>query len=635
MATQGIDGDILWVLLCGFIVVLMQAGFTCLESGLVRAKNSINVALKNVVDFCISSVLFCLFGFGLMFGSSFSGVIGSSDFFLPADLDAKTLAFFFFQMVFCGTATTIVSGAVAERMRFAGYVLTSLVIAGFIYPVVGHWAWAGADLGESLGWLGTMGFIDFAGSTVVHSVGGWVALSALLIIGPRTGRFTPQPRDIEGHSLPMAALGVFLLWFGWFGFNGGSTLGIDGRIPLIIANTALAAAAGGIAGMGLTWWRQGLPQVKGIMNGVIAGLVSITAACHLVTPLESIIIGAIGGLIAIYASWLLERWQVDDAIDAVPAHLIAGIWGTLVVALFPEEGAWGTGLGRWEQFLIQLQGVVVIGMFAFSISFAVLYLINKRLHLRVTPQDELIGLNIAEHGASSALLDLITQMDQQARRGEFNKPVQIEEGTEASRIAVFYNAVLEKFTIETNRRHMALRKLEQLASYDSLTGLANRRLFFSAAKRAVAHAMRKKLTTAVLYFDLDGFKAVNDQHGHEVGDQLLKAATTRMAESVREMDMLARLGGDEFALLLEDVETPAAAETVARKIIDTLCQPFELGEVTARIGVSVGIALTTEENRIHAKTLVRNADHAMYAAKLAGKGTFRFYSKELEQIVVS
>jgi Amt family ammonium transporter len=520
-------------------------------------------------------------------------------------------------------------------MRFAGYVLTAFVIAGFIYPVVGHWAWAGADQGQSVGWLGAMGFIDFAGSTVVHSVGGWVALSALLIIGPRTGRFTPEPRDIEGHSLPMAALGVFLLWFGWFGFNGGSTLGIDNRIPLIIANTALAAAAGGIAGMSLTWWHKGLPQVKGIMNGVIAGLVSITAACHLVTPLESIIIGGIGGMIANYASWILERWQVDDAIDAVPAHLVAGIWGTLVVALFPEEGAWGTGLGRWDQFMVQLEGVVVIGAYAFSISYALLYLINKRFSLRVSPQDELIGLNVAEHGASTALLDLVAQMDQQARRSEFSSPVEVEEGTEASRIAVFYNAVLEKFNIETDRRHMAMRKLEQLASYDSLTGLANRRLFFSAAKRAVAHAIRKQLTTAVLYFDLDGFKAVNDQYGHDVGDKLLKAATTRMAEAVREMDMLARLGGDEFALLLEDVGTTEGAETVARKIIASISQPFELGDIIANIGVSIGIALTTAENRVHAKTLVRNADHAMYAAKMAGKGRLRFYSEELEELVVN
>jgi Amt family ammonium transporter len=448
----------------------------------------------------------------------------------------------FFKMVFCGTATTIVSGAVAERMRFSGYVFTAFVIAGFIYPVVGHWAWAGADRGESLGWLGAMGFIDFAGSTVVHSVGGWVAFAALLIIGPRHGRFTPNKRDIEGHSLPTAALGIFLLWFGWFGFNGGSTLGVDGRIPLIIANTALSAAAGGIAAMAVTWWRTGLPQVKGIMNGVIAGLVSITAACHMVTPIESILIGAIGGVICIYSSWLLESFRIDDAIDAVPAHLVAGIWGTLVVALFPDEGSWGTGLTRWEQFAVQLEGIIVIGIYAFTVSYLVLSMINKILPLRVSSQDELIGLNIVEHGASSALLDLVAQMDQQAKKGDFKRPVEVEQGTEASRIAVFYNAVLEKFNLETGRRQMAMRKLEQLASYDVLTGLPNRRVFFTATKRAVAHSKRKKSTVAVLYFDLDGFKAVNDEHGHDVGDKLLKAATTRMAESVREMDILARLG---------------------------------------------------------------------------------------------
>ncbi|MBF0170607.1 MAG: ammonium transporter, partial [Nitrospinae bacterium] len=253
-------GDILWVLVCGFLVLLMQAGFTCLESGMVRAKNSVNVAIKNLVDFCISATLYCLVGFGLMFGASWAGIVGTDHFFLVGVDTHWGLTFFFFQAVFCGASTTIVSGAVAERMSFFGYCLTTVLISGLIYPLVGHWAWAGLPTGELVGWLGRQGFIDFAGSSVVHSVGGWVALAATIIIGPRLGRFGDHPRAIEGHSLPMATLGAFLLWFGWFGFNGGSTLGLTDHIPSIVVNTTLAGASGGIAGMLASWRLSGMPQ---------------------------------------------------------------------------------------------------------------------------------------------------------------------------------------------------------------------------------------------------------------------------------------------------------------------------------------------------------------------------------------
>ncbi len=629
MGSDTLNSDIIWILLCGFLVVLMQAGFTCLESGLVRAKNSINVAMKNLVDFCASSALFALFGFALMFGESWNGLIGTSHFVLIDVTDPWLLAFFFFQMVFCGTATTIVSGAVAERMRFAGYFFTSVLIAGFIYPVVGHWAWAGADGDHFVGWLGTAGFIDFAGSTVVHSVGGWVALAALLVIGPRLGRFGKGGRHIEGHSLPMAALGVFLLWFGWFGFNGGSTLGLTPKVPLIITNTALAAAAGGLAALVLSWQHNGRPKADHIMNGVLAGLVAITASCHLMEAAASVVIGAVGGVVCIGGAWLLERLHIDDAIGAVPVHLFAGIWGTLAVAVLAPDGSWGDQ-GRLDQFLIQLQGIVTIGLYAFGVSYSLLRLAGRLVRLRVTPREERIGLNVAEHGASTSVLDLLTQMDLQARSGDFKRPVKVEPETEAAQVALFYNAVLEKFRMETDRRHMAMHKLVQLANYDTLTGLANRRLFFDTVRRALARAARNRGTGAVLYFDLDGFKRVNDRLGHEAGDKVLKEVARRMNGCIRENDLLARLGGDEYALLLEDSGVEAARQ-VAEKIIDIISDPFPLDGEQAHIGVSVGIALFSPELRESVKSVLRKADHAMYVAKLAGKGVVRFYTDEPEE----
>ncbi len=629
METDVFSGDLLWVLLCAFLVALMQAGFTCLESGMVRAKNSINVALKNLVDFCISFALFGLFGFALMFGTSWDGLIGTSGFVLGGVHTSWDMGFFFFEAMFCGTATTIVSGAVAERMRFGGYAVTAVVLSGFIYPVIGHWAWQQGNEHSAAGWLAETGFIDFAGSTVVHSVGGWVALAAMLIIGPRLGRFGEHGRPVEGHSLPTATLGVFLLWFGWFGFNGGSTLALSEKIPLIVTNTALAGATGGIAGTAISWliWRMPLPDR--VMNGVIAGLVAITAGCHMVSPVSASLIGFIGGLIALFGATLLERLEIDDAIGAVPAHLFAGIWGTLALALFARDGSLPVGVSPGEQFLIQLEGVVVIGLYAFGGSYLLLGLVNRLLPLRVSASGERIGLNIAEHGATSSLFDLISQMHHQARSGDFSRPVEVEAETEADQIATFYNAVLEKFNLETSRRQMAMQKLSQLAHYDTLTGLPNRRAFFEAVKHVLEKSRRHDQTAALLYFDLDGFKQVNDDFGHEAGDQVLKEVARWISTCLRETDVFARLGGDEFALVLEQLADPEKdVRTVADKVIECIGGPYELGDSTASIGISIGIVLFRGIQGETPNRLIQQADQAMYAAKLAGKGGYYFYQKE-------
>ncbi len=626
---QADAGDLLWLLMCGFLVALMQAGFTCLESGLVRSKNSINVALKNLVDFCISFTLFAIFGFALMFGASYNGIIGTEGFFLSGVDSSWDYAFFFFEAMFCGTATTIVSGAVAERMRFSGYAITSVVLAGLIYPVIGHWAWYQGNDFDPAGWLVQTGFIDFAGSTVVHSVGGWVALSALLIIGPRLGRFGEEGRPIEGHSLPIASLGVFLLWFGWFGFNGGSTLALSENIALIVTNTAVAGATGGIAGTFISWLVWGKPLPDRVINSVIAGLVAITAGCHMVSPVSAGIIGFIGGLIALFGAYLLERKQIDDAIGAVPTHLFAGIWGTLALALFASEGSLAEGVGRADQFLIQLEGVATIGLYAFTVSYVLLKLVNRVISLRVSAAGERIGLNVAEHGATTSLYDLVSQMHHQALSGDFRRPVQVEPETEADQIATFYNAVLEKFNIETDRRQMAMHKLSQMAHYDTLTGLPNRCAFFDAVKRVLGKAHRHDETAALLYFDLDGFKQVNDQFGHDAGDEVLKETARRINGCLRETDIFARLGGDEFALVLDDMKAPQEdAIAVAEKVIEAVAQPYPLAAGEAVIGVSIGIVLFRGEQGETCHRLIHRADQAMYAAKLAGKGTWYLYQGE-------
>jgi len=366
------------------------------------------------------------------------------------------------------------------------------------------------------------------------------------------------------------------------------------------------------------------------MNGVIAGLVAITAGCHMVSPLSASIIGFIGGAIALFGASLLERLQIDDAIGAVPAHLFAGIWGTLALALFAKSGTLPAGVSTWDQFTIQLQGVVVIGLYAFSGSFLLLSLVNRFLPMRVSPAGERIGLNISEHGASSSLYDLISQMHHQARSGDFSRPVEVEPETEADQIATFYNAVLEKFNLETSRRHMTMQKLSQLAHYDTLTGLPNRRAFFDAVRNALEKSRRHDQTAALLYFDLDGFKQVNDEYGHDAGDRVLQEVGRRINLCLRETDVFARLGGDEFALVLERLGDPEnEVQRIANKAIDCIAKPYEIEEGRmAQIGISIGIVLFRGNQGETPNKLIQQADQAMYAAKLAGRGSYYFYDRE-------
>ncbi|NJN18643.1 MAG: ammonium transporter [Oscillochloris sp.] len=432
--------DIFWVLICAGLVFIMQAGFMCLEAGVTRRKNNINVAMKNLSDFGVSTLVFWLCGYGLMFGLSNSGLVGVSG-FLPdiaavAPFDA---AFFLFQVMFCGTAATILAGAVAERMRFGAYLMLMLLLAGLTYPIFGHWAW------NSSGWLDELGFVDFAGSTVVHSFGGWTSLAALLIIGPRVGRFAQNgpPNRMPGADIPLATLGTLLLWFGWFGFNGGSTFALSDRVPAVIVNTAFAGSAGLIAALLVGWRVRGRADVDLALNGALAGLVAVTANADSVSLPAAILIGAIGGILMLGCDYLLERLRIDDAVGAIPVHLAAGIWGTLAVGLFGDPELLNTGLSRGAQIGMQLLGITVCGVWTFGITYLVLRIVNPFFPLRATPEDEEIGLNVSEHGATTDLLELFLVMDRQQRTGDLSLRVPVEPFTEVGQIAARYNSVME------------------------------------------------------------------------------------------------------------------------------------------------------------------------------------------------
>ncbi len=398
--------DTLWILLAAILVFFMQAGFGMVEAGLVRSKNAANIIMKNLLDFCFAAIAYFIFGYAIMYGAG-NLLFGSTGWFLwgaESAVEGVPLeAVWLFQAVFAGTAATIVAGAVAERMRFISYLAYSFLISAFIYPVVGHWVWGG-------GWLAELNFHDFAGSTVVHGVGGISALVGAWMLGPRFGRFNADgsPNVIAGHNMPLVGIGVFILWFGWYGFNAGSTLGFgDPQLVARVAfNTTLAPSTAAIAAMTTAWIWFGKPDLTIALNGALAGLVGITAPCAVVGPGGALVIGLVAGVLVVLGIDWLNRLRIDDPIGAVPVHALCGIWGTIAVGLFGQAalGAPSDGLffgGGFGQLGIQCLGVVACLGFTGIAMWVVFKLIDLTIGLRVPHETELRGLDIDEHGMES------------------------------------------------------------------------------------------------------------------------------------------------------------------------------------------------------------------------------------------
>lgn len=402
--------DYVWVLVCGFLVFFMQAGFAMVEAGFCRAKNATNLMAKNTIDFVMASLIFMAFGFALMMGQDYKGLIGTSGWFLHGEnYDVGRYLMFFWQLVFAGTAATIVSGAVAERLKFKAYFLYSILVTAIIYPIYGHWVWGG-------GWLSKLpfgaGHVDFAGSGVVHTIGGFVGLAGAFVLGPRFGKFDKdrKPRAIPGHSITLAALGTFILWFGWFGFNPGSTFSAHQlRIAVVAVNTNLAAAAGAAVAILLVYLKTKKWDVGMMLNGCLAGLVAVTAPCAWIEAWAAVAIGAVAGAIVVIGVYFWENRGVDDPVGAVSVHGLNGVWGLISVGIF-ADGTYGLGStsepfvrgllygGGYSQLIAQLIGAAVCVSWAFALGFIGFRLMDKFFGIRVSPQEELKGLDIPEHG---------------------------------------------------------------------------------------------------------------------------------------------------------------------------------------------------------------------------------------------
>jgi len=457
--------DSVWLLLCAFLVMLMQAGFCLFEAGLVRSKNNINVAFKNLSDFTVTAIVYWMIGYGLMFGTSVAGLFGTSHFLF--DPSSGSGAWFLFQLMFCGATATIVGGALTERTSFSAYLYISVMIGALLYPIPGHWIWAP----DGAGWLAGIGFIDFAGGTAVHLLGGCLALVAVLIVGPRIGRFASNEqedeslRPINASNYPMATVGVMLLWFGWFGFNTGSAVGSSESYASVAINTAIAAAAGAVAL--IVWFliRTGKPHIGSVLNGTLAGLVGVTAGAHMFSALDAFLIGIVCAACMQIATVQLEKRKIDDVVSAFPVHGVAGLIGTLLVAILGDSTLFPSGNGHLQQLGIQLLGVSAVAAWSLGLGYIAFRTLNKFSPLRVSETDELQGLNYSEHNATTEVQDLLGSMVKQSHEGNFNHSVDVEPHTEVGQIATEYNKVLDRIRLEIQTREKAYEQLKEASHF--------------------------------------------------------------------------------------------------------------------------------------------------------------------------
>ncbi|WP_245423011.1 ammonium transporter [Neorhizobium huautlense] len=755
--SQASSLDLTWILVAAALVMMMQVGFLLLEAGMVRSKNSINVAQKNLLDFVFGVVAFAAVGFMIAFGRSDGFVFGmQSEFYFLRELDSGKAAFFVFQVMFCGTAATIVSGAVAERMKLSAYVFGSLLMSGLIYPVFVHWAWGTALFPNPSAFLTAMGFVDFAGSTVVHSTGGWVALAACLVIGPRIGKFNADGSvtRITGHSPVLSTTGALLLFIGWIGFNGGSTLAASQDVAPIIMNTVLAGAMGACVGYVIGFYQDGVILPEKSNSGLLGGLVAVTAGCHILDPASALMIGAAGGAVAILGNAFIEnKLRIDDAVGAIGVHAFAGVAGTLLLVFLAPVDQLPAG-SRLAQLHVQLVGVGLNFYWSFGIGYAFFWFADRTMRIRVTRTDEEDGLNIAEHATrlgvghvEEAISDLLEGNADLTKRlpvvkgdeaekltGLFNRLMDnIEEEErnrgelmelkrdheEAERVAAIANATFEAIVmhrdglivdgndqlaklvgspiadlvgrpifdflnegdrrliqmmmekddgrsyeirlrlasgeeipvqargrymryrgetvrvgclVDLRERKEAERRMRHLALHDPLTGLPNRVLFSERLADLVEWA-GEGAGCAVFMVDIDRFKDINDIHGHQAGDAVIREMAARLSNQAGPEAVVARLGGDEFAVILADVPAENEMEQFGNQLLAATAAPVKIGygEEVA-ISVSIGCALCP----VHAHdmdALIGCADVALYHAKNAGRNACHIFKPGMNELI--
>ena len=606
--------DHVWTMLAAALVFLMQGGFLLLEAGMVRSKNSINVAQKNIADFIIAGCAFWVLGFGLMFGPSQGGWFGFESPFWNHSGDWD-FTFFVFQLVFCGTAATILSGAVAERMRFGGYLIAAVCVALFIYPIFGHWAWGNLLIADNTAWLADMGFIDFAGSTVVHSVGGWIGLAAIVVAGARIGRFDENgnPLPIHGHSAVLATMGAIILWVGWIGFNGGSTTAGTPAFAHIVSNTILSACFGGAIAMAIGRWHEGLHRPVWPINGVLAGLVGITAGCDVLDTYGAIAIGLTSGVVVFYATMFLERvLKLDDAVGAVAVHGVCGAWGTVLLAVLMPADALGE-TSRLAQIGIQALGVGVAFAWAFGSGYVVFKLIDVTMGLRVSAAHELEGLNSAEHGTTLGT-GLLQQALNDLAMGNADLSRRLDESTgdEAAELAISFNHLMAK--LEEMIDGIAGGAQRLVAASGDLNRTSG--LLSSSSQGMLSRAEDVSLTTERVSGNVESMASAVGGVNNNVGD--ISGHATEVSEHMAVVSAEVR----NMAAAMEAIangarDAKSIADTAVGRVTEATGTINTLGEASDRIGaVLEAIRKIAKQTRM----LALNATIEAERAGVAGKG---------------
>ena len=619
--------DTLFFLISGALVMWMAAGFAMLEAGLVRSKNTTEILTKNVCLFAIACTMYLIVGYHIMYVDNSDGgwlpsvgaLIGEQ----AVDADHSLESDFFFQVVFVATAMSVVSGAVAERMKLWSFLIFSVVLTAFIYPMEGYWTWGGGFLSEA-------GFSDFAGSGIVHMAGAAAALAGVLLLGARKGKYGKNGEiyPIPGSNMPLATLGTFILWFGWFGFNGGSVIHPDENLAKIFSNTAISACTGGFSALLLSWNIHSMRGTRYILNGLLAGLVSISASANIANLAGAVAIGAVGGCISVILVSVLEKLRLDDVVSAVPVHLGGGVWGTLAVALFAPIDQLNAA-SRMDQLLIQLTGIASTALWVVGVSYPLLKLINHFHPLRVSAQTETIGLNFGEHGMKDELIDLMEQFDRVVKNHDEEKHLAVDHGSSYSNLSMTYNYLLDS----TNKH---FRKKEQellrMASLDPLTGIANRRVYEQAMENTMSQSHERDEDFALLVLDIDYFKQYNDHYGHQLGDYCLQNICQALSRiTSRKRDVFARIGGEEFAFILRNTTIEEA-----KKVAEALRNEVEKLEIPHAhadcdfVTVSIGGALWDGRINLPHTALFDEADRALFKAKSKGRNQVMFFSEFAE-----
>jgi len=595
--------DILWIVLCAFLVFLMQLGFALVETGTVRSKNTINVAMKNLIDMIFGIMFFWMIGFGLMFGQDYMGIVGYDLFFIDG-MDSTHNGFFFFQVMFAATAITIVSGAVAERMKFNGYLIVAIAVISFIYPVFGHWAWA------EKGWLKELGFVDFAGSTVVHSVGAWIGLAGAVVLGPRMGKF----RKDKIHYFPPSnhnfiVFGVFILWFAWFGFNAGSLLAFDSSVTKILLNTLISGAFGGFGAYLISLFFKQRISVEIFSFGIISGLVGITAGCAEFSTIVSAFVGFIAAFIMFFFDQLLlKKFHIDDPLSVVGVHGFAGAWGTLAVGLFADLPK---SMSRLEFIGVQSLGVISAFVFAFGMGLLLFLILFRFNTLRVTKRHELIGLNLSEHNARLPWVDTVESIIKIMRTGDLNVKVHEERYTEVGTVAKFFNYLLENLQKKQIELSNSNKSLHTKASTDALTKIKNRHGLMEMLQGRNPYTSK----FSIIIIDIDNFKSFNDTYGHSEGDRVLVALCEHVTKLMRSSDIFSRWGGEEFVVIVQTIDL-----SILEEIAEKLRRSIEEERFSFKQPITCSFGVSSPKNSgVDFNILFEQADKALYQAKNLGR----------------